>query len=117
MVPYLKEGEHYAGMILGDNPYHLVLLPAKPDKLMPWDDAKKWAKTASGRLPTRREQSLLLINLKEQFEPFWHWSCDQVDSDPFYAWMQGFLHVRQDYFHKSYEGRARAVRRVYLEAT
>jgi hypothetical protein len=111
----LKDGEQYAGLIVGkgDEPdYHLVLLPGRDNKKYTWDQAVKAAKEAGGELPTRREQSLLYANLKDQFQPAWYWSGEQYAANPSFAWFQYFNNGNQYYNRKSYEGRARAVRRV-----
>ena len=42
----------------------------------------------------------------------WYWSSTQHASSPSYAWVQYFYYGYQDDNHKSYEGRARAVRRL-----
>lgn len=107
----LKAGEQYAGLILGKDgapDYHLFLLPGEAERIK-WAGAIKWAKKAGGELPTRREQSLLFANLKEQFQPGWYWSCEQLASDPDFAWLQTFSNG-QSYYHESNEDRARAVR-------
>jgi hypothetical protein len=109
----LKDGEHYAGLILnadGTPSHHLVLLP-DADKRMAWQAAVEYAKDQGGTLPTRREQSLLFANLKDQFQPAWYWSGEQYEGDGSYAWSQNFHGGLQLLTHKSYEGRARAVRR------
>ena len=62
----------------------------------------------------RREQSLLYANLKSEFEEAWYWSCEEHASDGSYAWGQSFYFGSQSITHKSYEGRARAVRRLPL---
>jgi hypothetical protein len=109
----LKEGEHYAGLILnadGTPSHHLVLLP-EADKRMPWQAAVEYAKDQGATLPTRREQSLLFANLKDQFQPAWYWSGDQYEDDGSYAWGQYFYGGFETITRKSSEGRARAVRR------
>jgi hypothetical protein len=113
----LKPGEMYAGLILGQNgepDHHLVLLPGRDNKTLTWDQAVKAAKEAGGELPTRREQRLLFINLKDQFKPEWYWSGEQHAAYPSLAWTQDFSYGYQDVYLKSYEGRARAVRRVAI---
>jgi hypothetical protein len=113
----LREGELYAGLLLGKNgepDIHLILLPGKVEGVS-WDKAKKFAVGAGGDLPTRREQSLLFANLKEEFEPRWYWSGEQRASDPSNAWGQNFDDGSQGYYHKSNEGRARAVRRLIIQ--
>lgn len=112
----LKPGEHYAGLILGKDgkpDYHLILLPGESERVK-WDDACKWAKTAGGELPTRREQALLYANLKEEFQPVWYWSGEQHAANPDCAWLQYFGNGGQSYSRKSYQSRARAVRRLEI---
>jgi hypothetical protein len=113
----LKDGEQYAGLVLGKDgtpDYHLVLLPSRDNKKLTWDQAMKAAKAEGGDLPTRREQSLLFANLKEQFQPAWYWSGEQYAAYPSLAWSQDFNGGGQSYVRKSYEGRARAVRRIAI---
>lgn len=110
----LRPGERYAGLLLDDNgapSHHLVLLPARGEKLT-WKDAGKFAAKAGGELPTRREQSLLYANLKAHFEAEWYWSSEAHESDGSYAWYQYFYSGHQYYGRKSSEGRAVAVRRL-----
>ena len=109
----LASGERYAGMVLradGTPSHHLVLLPGQADSVN-WDDAKRWAAEAGGELPTRQEQALLYANLKGSFAAAWYWSGEE-HTDGSYAWTQYFSYGYQGYYHKSYEGRARAVRRL-----
>ena len=113
LLPALNEGEHYAGILLDDNgapSHHLILLPGDRDD-GPWRDAIEWAKSIGGELPTRREQALLYANLPKQFQNDWYWSCEQHAAVSVYAWMQGFGNGDQFNGHKSYNHRARAVRR------
>ena len=108
-----KEGEIYAGIILGERDYHLFLLPAKTEPLS-WDSAVLWALHTGGSLPTRQEQSLLFANCKEEFEGYYYWSNEQYAHLPDYAWLQHYSYGNRDNGRKSNEYRARAVRRVYL---
>jgi hypothetical protein len=113
----LKHGEHYAGMILGkdgESSYHLILLPEEKESIN-WQDATDWAKSIGGELPTRREQSLLYANLKEQFTDNWYWSSVQHAAGSGYAWVQSFGNGGQDGYRKDGSGRARAVRRLVIE--
>ena len=114
--PPLAAGELYAGLIIGKDgapDHHLILLPgAVEDKT--WEQAKEWAASIGGELPTRREQSLLFANLKEQFEGTWYWSSEQSASNSYAAWYQTFDGGIQHYGHKGNELRARAVRRLIL---
>ena len=81
-----------------------------------WTDAKAWAKGQGGELPTRREQSLLYANLKDEFEKAWYWSSEEYEPDTAYAWCQLFNDGSQLTLHKSSYGcRARAVRRLVIE--
>lgn len=109
----LAEGERYAGAILKDDgsvDYHVILLPGDVD--MTWEAAGAWAKEQGGQLPTRREQSLLIANLKAEFKGAWHWSGEQHPTNSDDAYVQHFGNGDQDWTHKSSEYRARAVRRI-----
>jgi len=109
----LQPGERYAGLVLGDDgmpAHHLVLLPGQANESN-WADAKAWAAAIGGELPTRREQALLFANLKGAFEASWYWSAEDHEGDGSCAWLQNFSYGSQTGTHKSYEGRARAVRR------
>lgn len=114
----LAHGEHYAGLILGKNgesSYHLILLPGDLDGGK-WQAAIDWAKSIGGELPTRREQSLLFANLKEEFQEQWYWSSVQHASDAGSAWSQYFNYGLQTCSNKdNYYCRARAVRRLVIE--
>lgn len=110
----LQPGERYAGLVLdadGLASHHLVLLPGEAENIT-WPNAKDWATKAGGVLPTRQEQALLYANLKAEFQPRWHWSAEEHESNGSGAWGQNFNYGNQDINGKSYEGRARAVRRV-----
>ena len=105
-------GGIYAGIIrgvAGAPDQHLVLLPGDADNV-DWEAAGAFAASVGGELPTRAEQALLFANLKDQFEPRWYWSGEQAG--PSYAWGQYFDGGDQLYINRSYEGRARAVRRL-----
>jgi len=112
----LHDGEHYAGIILGKDGtpnHHLILLPG--DEKINWNDAKAFAKKAHGELPTRREQSLLYANLKEQFQEAYYWSGEQHASYAGCAWCQNFSSGSQGNLGINYELRARAVRRLVIQ--
>jgi hypothetical protein len=107
------EGGLYAGIVrgvAGAPDQHVILLPGAAEDVT-WDQAQAFAAEAGGELPTRSEQALLYANLKDQFEGDWYWSGEQHASSPSIAWIQYFLNGVQSNFRKSYEGRARAVRR------
>jgi hypothetical protein len=109
----LRSGERYAGLVLaadGTPSHHLVLLPGEAESVN-WTDATDWAAKAGGELPSRQEQALLFANLKPEFQPTWYWSNQAHESEGSFAWFQYFGGGGQRASHKSYEGRARAVRR------
>ena len=116
-----REGEEYAGIILGKNgekDYHLFLLPDIA-KNVTWAQAKDFARMCGGDLPTRREQSLLFANLKERFRPRFYWSGDALafDSDPLdfdEIWMQDFEQGHQFTCSVDTWSRARVVRRLEI---
>ena len=111
----LNFGERYAGLILDDQgqpSHHLILLPDREEKDVNWADAKKWAESVGGELPTRKEQSLLFANLKGEFEECWHWSSEPQGSS--YAWVQTFSNGGQDSSGVDNKDRARAVRRLEI---
>ncbi len=115
----LKYGEEYAGLIVGkdgESSYHLILLPGQATGV-DWADAKEFAAKQGGELPTRREQSLLFANLKEQFDSEYYWSSEQnaSASDSDYAWFQSFGNGHQNLNHLSSKLRARSVRRLVLQ--
>ena len=107
-------GGIYAGIMRGIDgapDEHLVLLPGAAEDVT-WEAAGEWTKAEGGDLPTRREQRLLFINLKDQFEEGWYWSGEQAG--PSLAWDQDFGDGTQDDGFRSYGGRARAVRRFAI---
>jgi|SRR5450830_1223853 len=112
-----KVGELYAGILLGKDgapDQHIFLLPGEAESIK-WQAAKEWAESVGGDLPTRREQSLLFANLKEAFQPRWYWSGEQHAATSDYAWSQLFSNGSQgNDYGTSYEGRARAVRRLAI---
>ncbi len=113
-IPSLAAGELWAGVLLNEDgtpSHHVILLPGEAERIG-WTKAVQWAKEVGGELPTRREQSLLFANLKSQFKGEWYWSCEQHASYSDYAWYQVFNYGGQVNVIKSYEGRARAVRRL-----
>ncbi|HCE10887.1 MAG TPA: hypothetical protein DEQ40_20220, partial [Oxalobacteraceae bacterium] len=112
-VPELNPGERYVGAIIsadGTKRDHIILLPGELEGAN-WKDAMDWAKSLGGDLPNRCESALLFATLKNEFKPEWHWTNEELASDPGYAWLQVFDDGFQINCLKSYEGRARAVRR------
>ena len=114
-LPALADGEIYAGIVLdaeaGKPSHHLILLPG--EFTGSWAQAKEWAASIGGELPTRQEQSFLFAQLKRLFQPKWHWSSEEHSSG--YAWGQDFYDGTQDSSGKSYDYLARAVRRSFLQ--
>ncbi len=113
----LKKGEHYAGILLGnfgEQDYHLILLPGDAEGLT-WAKAKEFANKAGGDLPSRREQSLLFANLKDEFKGTWYWSGEQHASGASYAWSQYFGYGSQSRNPIDDQCRARSVRRLIIE--
>jgi len=110
----LKAGEQYAGLLLGKNgepDQHIIRLPGEAQAVS-WDEAVKFAEDAGGRLPTRREQSLLFANLGETFTPDWYWSGEQRSAGS--AWCQHFSFGYQGWDTTNGKCRAVAVRSVPL---
>jgi hypothetical protein len=110
----LRQGEFYAGLILGKDgapDHHLILLPGDAQDVT-WVAAREWAAIAGGDLPNRRELALLLANLKEQFERVWYWSCEQSEVRSQLVWGQNFSSGIQTMYGRAFHGRARAIRRA-----
>jgi hypothetical protein len=110
----LKEGEIYAGLILGKDgapDHHVILLPGDAQDVT-WLAARQWANQAGGDLPTRRELSLLNANLREQFGKVWYWSSEQSEARSQLVWGQNFSSGIQTMYGRQFHGRGRAVRRV-----
>jgi hypothetical protein len=110
----LKEGEAYAGLILGKDgepDYHLVLLPDDVSDVS-WPTAREWASSEDGDLPTRRELALLFANQRERFDRVWYWSSEQHDTRPQLVWGQNFASGIQTVYGRPFRGHARAVRRI-----
>lgn len=113
----LKDGEYYAGLILGKNgstDYHVVLLAGEAEEVS-WAAARDWASGAGGELPSRRELSLLYANLKEHFQRVWYWSNEPQEPRAQLVWGQNFTSGIQTMYGRPFRGRARAVRRLPTE--
>jgi hypothetical protein len=111
----MKEGERYAGIIAEKEDgasYHLILLPGLV-KGISQEDAREWAAKQGGFLPTRREQSLLYVSLREEFEPAWYW-WDEPYVDNKHAWFNRVSKESKPEVSTDLFLRARAVRRAYL---
>lgn len=113
--PKLAKGELYAGLATdpeGKSVHHLILLPGDVEKN--WADAKAWAASIGGELPTRTEALLIFHTQRGEFQRDWYWTSQQPAADPSSAWCQDFYWGGQDNDDLSWELRARAVRRVPL---
>jgi hypothetical protein len=109
----LAAGERFAGAILngdGTLSHYVILLPGELEDSQ-WGRAGEWAVEQGGELPTRREQSLLFANLKDEFEDVYYWSGEKHETNAGWAWCQFFDDGGQDYGDTYDELRARAVRR------
>ena len=115
----LDPGEHYVGPVLdadGNLMHHLVLMAQRPTSKLAWQAATDWADSIGGTLPTRQEQALLFANCKTHVRPEWHWSSQTHEDDASFAWICYVITGSQDYYLKSYEGGAVAVRQIPLTA-
>ena len=111
-LPPLAEGEIYVGAI-GDaagNLHHVILLPGDNDDAT-HEAQLEWAKSIGGDLPTRIEQAMLWANHRDQFKKDWYWSNEILHAESGWAWCQHLYGYQYDY-RRSYELRARAVRRL-----
>jgi hypothetical protein len=113
-----EHGGIYAGVSRGEDgapDAHIVLLDATPAEELNWADAVKWAEGLGNgsRLPTRFESALLYANVRDKLNTdSWYWTGTQCSGNS--AFYQYFDNGNQNYNSKSYEGRARAVRRLAL---
>ena len=64
-------------------------------------------------LPLQTSVQSFRAGQAEAFEDAWYWSSTQ--SSRYFAWLQGFDGGGQDLSGKSFEGRARAVRRLVID--
>lgn len=107
----LDDGERYAGEIVnpdGAVSHRVVLLAGSFSGT--WSDAKAWAYTAGGDLPSRREMALLKANVGDALANEYHWSSEAHEGGE--AWGMNFLRGYLTPNRQSDEYRACAVRRV-----
>jgi hypothetical protein len=111
----LRQGERYAGLILGTDgapDYHLLLQPGEFElEFQTWPAASAWAASLGHSLPDRREQTLLYATLKEEFRPNWHWSSEPGDIEN-ETWCKDFDTGVAYQNAREFDGYARCVRRV-----
>lgn len=109
-------GGEVMGVVMGENgqpDYLLIDLGVEPKNNVTWGEAKTWAASVGGDLPTRREQAVMFGNrLEGQYKPRWYWSGEAHASEPSWAWVQYFFNGTQYDGRKANRTRARAVRRV-----
>lgn len=106
----------YAGVSRGrdgepDAP--LILLNARPDRDMTWQEAVEWAKSLGdgARLPTRFESALLYANVQDQVDKDRvHWTGEPYSGAD--AWAQNFDDGYPYWDRHSGTLQARAVRRL-----
>lgn len=94
--------------------FAVILLADKPAANLTWKKAMNWAEKVGGTLPSRPVAAMLFANLKHQFNPEWHWTCESFVSSG--AWIQNFLYGYQYDSYESAELRSRAVRLIQLTA-
>jgi hypothetical protein len=112
----LKDGEIYAGLILGKDgaqDYHVF---RKSGQIVDvdWDAYMAWVKSVGGEATTLRELSLMFANIPEEFDKGAYWSGEQYESNVAYAWYQYFLYGDQDNYRKTSKLRGVAVRRLII---
>jgi hypothetical protein len=100
-----------------DGTHHAVaLLPNTPADKLKWDAAMAWAKDLDADLPSRPVAALLFATSRNHFEQAWYWTSETDEDDGSFAWYQHFDDGSQRFGHKSWRGRARAVRLIQLTA-
>ena len=110
----LQPGEMYVGLILHKGlreGHHIILLPDDHDASN-WPDAKKWAASIGGDLPSRPEQALLFADFRSEFKKEAYWSNTAYEHASGYAWYQYFYFGNQGLCNVGLKLRARAVRRL-----
>ncbi|MGB3068466.1 MAG: hypothetical protein WBC18_07960 [Ottowia sp.] len=100
-VTTTKEGLHCA----------VVLLPEQASDIT-WREAKEWAASLGGQLPTRPAAALLYALCKPLLRPKWHWTCEEDEDDASSAWICTFSYGLQGGSLKGCRGSAVAVRLI-----
>jgi len=118
------QGGVYVGIIGGENgapDYHLIRATDEHEIVgANWQAAGEQAKKkiegfTDWSLPDRREARLIHINASAGFDKdAWYWTSTQNAANVSCAWYQYFFGGGQSYYRKTYEGRARAVRRILI---
>ena len=104
------QGGIFAGITTQQDGTHVavILLPNKTQERLTWGQATRWAEEVGGQLPTRQVAALLYANAKDHVKSDWHWTCEEQSTS--YARYCSFYDGHQYFDHKSYGGRALAVR-------
>ena len=115
-IPELAEGERHLGVFsdLSGNLQHVILLPGDND-FAEWSAQMDWAKSIGGDLPTRAELLMAYETMPEDFQKTGYWSNTTHRTESGWAWYQHFGYGYQYSTRKSYELRARAVRRLPIQ--
>jgi len=110
------DGGTFAGLTTKPDGTHcaVVLLPGNATDLT-WAKAKAWAKKQGGELPSRPVAALLFANVKDQLQPYWHWTSEEFDASS--AWLCYFSFGYQYSYLKSFAGSAFAVRYIKIGAS
>ena len=122
-TPFPGQGGLFAGLVRGENgaPDYLLILGPEAEGELAWQPAMDWAAALDIEghqdftLPTRAEQAILFGTVRDQFQSDWYWSREQHAAASAYAWMQLFGFGTQGLNRKSYDYRARAVRRLIIQ--
>jgi hypothetical protein len=114
-MPELNEGEIYIGAFINADGTgtHCILLP-KEQEFEPdtWQNQMAKAALIGADLPTRAELVIMYEQFPSEFKKTWHWSNTTDRDGDQWAWFHTFGNGDQDYYDKTHELRARAVRRV-----
>ena len=121
---WVEHGGIFAGIVAGENnaPDYFLIHATSDHELfdIDWHNSVESAQApindlTDWSLPNRREARLLAINCRDSFDlDSFYWTSEQDAHFDSYAWVQGFDDGTQYYYHKSFKGRARAVRRVFI---
>lgn len=113
----VSDGETFVGIargVDGADDYPVRVIAVAPED-MNWHEAKKWAESVGGSLPSRSELWLSKANVPELFGTWSYWSGEEYRGNVDCAWCQYFDYGYQGGCHKSLELRAFAVRRLPIQ--
>lgn len=111
------DGGIFVGVITQPDGAHsaVTLMPDRAQKLT-WQAAKDWAESLNAQLPTRPMAALIFANTQDRPQTGSHWTSEEHKDNASYAWGCYFPNGNQDYYRKSYEGEAVAVRLIQVTA-